>query len=417
MNKEKKEHGYVFDPFDLDKRLEYSKRRVINSGICEEDKKLILEYCDYIQFKKKLSKERVDKWLNTLIPLSEMLGLPFDKAGIKDMERLDKKILESHYADNSKCDLERMLKKFYKWVKSPDKNTELDDYPSEIKWIKAIRPQTKPLRNEDVISWDDVIAMSLHCQNHRDRAFLKSLWESSNRIREHLMLRIGDVEEDDYGLNLNVKITKTGGKTVQKFLTLSAPDLTEWLQYHPKANDPKAPLWVNITKDNNACMSYFYARKLLSVLGKKAGIKKKLNPHNFRHGSLSFWSDHLTDSQIKYKAGWSQGTRMLDVYIHKDVNAIKERVLQLQGIKTRKDESPLDKKMVNCYFCGKPNDISRLTCYNCKRFLDMRKNKTLQQLRDNLDDGIIEFTDNHPEFLLQYLNFLRERYEKDYKRD
>ncbi len=39
-----------------------------------------------------------------------------------------------------------MLKKFYNWVRSPDKNTELDEYPPEVKWIKAIRPQREPIK-------------------------------------------------------------------------------------------------------------------------------------------------------------------------------------------------------------------------------------------------------------------------------
>ncbi len=319
--------------------------------------------------------------------------------------------MESDYSDSTKYDFERMLRKFYKWIKSDDKNTELEEYPPEVKWIKPKKPTREPLSSDEVISCTDVQEMSLYCQNHRDRAFIKSLWESSNRIREHLMLRIGDVKEEEYGLTFDVKTTKAGNKTFQKFLTLSEPDLKEWLQFHPKP-DPAAPLWIRIDgRKPNTGIDYDYARKLLRVLGEKAGIKKRLNPHNFRHGSITFWSDYLTDSQLKYRASWSQATAMLGVYIHKDVNAIRDRILQLRGIESKRSESPFENKIIRCYFCGKDNESSRVICYSCKKFLDISKNRVAQRLKDSLDKEIIEFTEKNPEFLMQYLNFLRENHE------
>ncbi len=267
MNKQHKEEKYILDPFDIGRRLEYAERSVLNSAIHKENKQLILEYKDYVLLNKKLTKERAIKWLCTLLPLAKMLNRPFTEATLKDFKELDRKIMESDYSDSTKYDFERMLRKFYKWIKSDDKNTELEEYPPEVKWIKPKKPTREPLSSDEVISWTDVQEMSLYCQNHRDRAFIKSLWESSNRIREHLMLRIGDVKEEEYGLTFDVKTTKAGNKTFQKFLTLSEPDLKEWLQFHPKP-DPAAPLWIRIDgRKPNTGIDYDYARKLLRVLG------------------------------------------------------------------------------------------------------------------------------------------------------
>ena len=386
-------NGYVIDPIQIDKRLEYATEGIKKAEIGPANKDFILRYRDYVLYIKKLSKDRAVKWMSTLQVLGKWTDKPFNDMTGDDLKELDKKILSSDYADNTKCDLERMLKCFFKWLKSPDKDAELDEFPPEVKWLKVVRPKTEPLKNEDTISHEDVIAIKNKSINLRNRAFVYTLWDSCDRIREHLKLKIEDVEDlgEGEGLNLNAKITKTGGHIFKKTIILSEADLRDWLKVHPKANDPKAPLWIRIDgRAPNEGIDYFYARQMLTRLAKKAGVKKATNPHNFRHGGLSFWSDHLTDSQIKYRAGWSQSTKMYATYIHKDLNVMRDAMLQAVGRKPKEETDPFKDKFQTCPVCDKQQDKTRSLCYSCGAIMDQRKNAFLREVMDLVDSRIKE---------------------------
>jgi len=80
MNTKQNRKEQIPDIYGLDKRLEYAERRVLNSKVCKRNKDLILEYRDYIELVSSLSKPRIEKWMNTLLPIAKMLGKPFDKA-------------------------------------------------------------------------------------------------------------------------------------------------------------------------------------------------------------------------------------------------------------------------------------------------------------------------------------------------
>jgi integrase len=386
-------NGYVIDPIKIDRRLEDATKGITNAEkISPENKDIILKYRDYVLYTKKLSKDRVVKWMSTLQVLGQWTDKPFDCMTVEDLKELDKRILSSNYADNSKCDLERMLKCFYKWIKSPDKDSELNEFPPEVKWLRVVRPRTEPLKNEDTISHEDVIAIKNKSIQARDKAFVYTLWDSCDRIREHLMLKVGDVEDlGKDGLDLNVKITKTGGHIFKKTVMLSEGDLRDWLKVHPRANDPKAPLWIRIDgREPNEGMDYFYARKILQVLSKKAGVKKATNPHNFRHGGLSYWSDYLTDSQLKYRAGWSQSTKMFATYIHKDLDIMRDAMLQALGRKPKEQTDPFKDKFQICPVCGTQQDKTRSICYDCGAIIDQRKNTILKEVMAYVDSRIKE---------------------------
>ena len=403
MNTTKNRKEEIPDIYGLDKRLEYAERRVLNSKVSKRNKELILEYKDYVELVCSLSKPRIEKWMNTLLPIAKMLGKPFDKADEEDVKRLVKKIRSSHYSPRTQEDFQLIIKKFWKWLKHPDKNMETEDYPSEVRWIRVKRAQRESLSPKHIPNWDDVLAMMKHCRNPRDKAFVATLFDSGNRIGEHLPLSINRVEILQHGVNLKIGKSKT--KLRDNFVYMSVPYLLEWLECHPRKDDPDAPLWCRINDSpEEDIMGYPYCRKLLKVLGKKAGIKgKRMNPHNFRHGSMSFWSDYLTESQIKYKFGLVQSSKVLDIYIHKDSKGIRNKILNLAGVETEENgNGVMDAiRTQRCYFCGKDNPPERKLCYNCKRMLNpdvnvLEEHREKQRVKAGIWHRIEELSETNP---------------------
>ena len=262
------------------------------SEISSKDKKLILGfYRDGVS--KGLSIARNIKYLILLSQLSKMLktGLKNAKKGkIKDVVV---KIEQSKYSEWSKKDFKVAIKCFYKWLGGGE------DYPENVRWIRANVRNAKHKLPEELLTEDEVKALSDQAEHPRDKALVQVLYESGCRIAELLTLRIRNVSFDDYGAILRVS-GKTGDRRVR--IVASAPTLASWLDIHPKRNDSECPLWLSrASRTKLLPFNYSTANVLLRRLAKKAGIRKRVNPHLFRHSratALGKQINRSTDERV-----------------------------------------------------------------------------------------------------------------------
>ncbi len=152
------------------------------------------------------------------------------------------------------------------------------------------------------------------------------LYETGCRIGELLFLRLKHAVIDQYGAQLRVS-GKTGARRLR--IILSVPYLTAWLNRHPQKEEPSARLWCN---SKGRVMSYGGMRSMLDRLGRRAGVKKALNPHMFRHSRATHLANHLTEAQMKEYFGWVQGSDMASIYVHLSGRDVDHAILKLYGI-------------------------------------------------------------------------------------
>jgi len=55
---------------------------------------------------------------------------------------------------------------------------------------------------------------------------------------------------------------------------------------------------------------------MLKKTAVKAGIKKHIYPHLFRHSAATRDARYLTESELRLKYGWSGDSQMAQVYVH-----------------------------------------------------------------------------------------------------
>jgi len=119
----------------------------------------------------------------------------------------------------------------------------------------------------------------------------------------------------------------------------SAPKLQQWIENHPLKEDPNAPLWVTIgTNSKNKVLNYATAKTVLKKLAKKAGIKKRIYPHLFRHSRATHLANHLTEAQMNQYFGWVQGSKMASIYVHLSGRDVVHALLKLNGMKVDEEE-------------------------------------------------------------------------------
>jgi site-specific recombinase XerD len=77
---------------------------------------------------------------------------------------------------------------------------------------------------------------------------------------------------------------------------------------------------------------------MLQEVAKKAGIKKAINPHNYRHSRATSLANHFTEAQMNEYFGWIQGSDISQVYVHLSGRDLDDCVLNLRGMKPKEEK-------------------------------------------------------------------------------
>lgn len=366
------------------RRIESLLKGIKSSNIDKESKKKILEFYRECIIRG-YSKARTIKYLDTLKGIYKFLGKPFSESRKEDIAELVGKIEERDYSEWTKRDYKIILRIFYKWLR------KTEDYPEEVKWIKKNNGKRFTLP-EELLTVEDIRKLVDSADNLRDKAFVLVLYESGCRIGEILSLQLKHVQIDEYGAVLLVN-GKTGQRRVR--IILSAPKLNQWIENHPLKNDPSAPLWVTIgTSSRNKVWTYGTAKDVLNKLAKKAGIRKRVYPHLFRHSRATHLANHLTEAQMKQYFGWVQGSDMASVYVHLSGRDVDNALFKLNGLEVSEEKREEELKALVCPRCKSRNSPDARFCSNCGMCLDAKTAIQIDDLRARADMLMNELVKN-----------------------
>jgi len=384
-----------FEIYNYEKKIESVLNRIEHLRIEQENKRAILGfYKDCLP--RGLSKARILKYLCTLESIAKLYPKLFETSTKDDISDLVRRIEEKNYSDWTKHDFKVIIKIFYRWLR------KTEDYPDEVKWIKATVRNSKILP-EEILTEDDIKKLVECATSLRDRAFILVLYESGCRIGEILTLRIRNVQFDDYGAVLIVS-GKTGDRRVR--IIVSAPKLAAWLENHPLRENADAPLWVNhSTRNRDAIFSYGAAKVMLKKVAGRAGIRKRVYPHLFRHSRATFLANFLTEAQLKHHFGWVQASDMASTYVHLSGRDVDNALLKLQGVKVDNQQKEAVLKTILCPRCNEKNSPTSKFCMRCGSPLDLESALKVDALRAKADK-LMSILVQDPEVLEKLLSKL-----------
>jgi len=357
---------------DLDRLLERVKAC---EGICKENSEIILKYYNLLAaqgFEPATLRNNVEK----LLTLAKLLDKPFDDANKDDMIKLVSK-LQSKYSDGwNMLSYKGILKKFYRWLR------ELDDekiYPPEVRWIRSSAKDIKKIKREDILTQEDIEKIAKEATSVRDKALILTLYESGCRIGELLQLQIKNIKFDEHGVILDVEESKTIPRNVRGIDYVDV--LSAWLSVHPYKDDPEAPLWVS---QRGAPLKHDSVISALDRIKKKLNMRKKMNPHAYRHAKASHLAPYLKNATMSEHFGWSPSSKMPDIYYHLCNDDVDNALLEIHEEKT-------------CRLCGYKNKMKSDFCENCKKPFNLKaaieienkknaKEKAVSMVIDRLKD-------------------------------
>jgi len=365
------------------KDFEAACRRVEqDKQVCPENKQAILDFCR-ARLARGSSRLRVVKCAYCLRFLAHWLKMTFAQASKNDLISLVGELEQQDYAEYTKYDFKIVLKLLYKWLKGND-----ETFPPEISWLKPRLRNNAHKLPEELITEEEVLEMARATNNPRDKALVLLLYETGCRIGELLSLKVKNVSFDQYGAILIVT-GKTGDRRVRAIT--SAPALSTWLDNYGNAK-PDSPLWPprshNIYNKNTAA-EYRSVYVLIRNLAARAGIKKKIYPHLFRHSRATFMASRLTEAQMKEYFGWTQSSEMASVYVHMSGRDLDDTLLKMHHLAEKKDEE-MKIQIRNCHRCKQPNSPTSKFCNKCGAVLNVETVLVVEQERAKADNLLNE---------------------------
>jgi integrase len=321
----------VLDIYNYPRRLQLALHNLQNNAkISATNRRLILAFHER-SVAEGLSTPRLVRYIHILSRLAEELGKSFSNATREDITHLVAHVENRPLSDWTKQSYKVVLKKFYKWLRH-SKN-----YPKEVDWIRTPSRIRNSILPTDLLNEDDIKRIASAATTPRDRALVLLLYESGCRIGEILSLRIRNVEFDKYGAVL-VVTGKTGMRRVR--IIMSTPALGEWLNAHPDRGDPESALWVGEGRGGPSPLRYEAVRTLIQRLADRAGIRKPVNPHKFRHSRATFLAKRLSDAQMDQYLGWLPGSKMHSIYLHLSGKDVDGALPSICGLETGREDEP-----------------------------------------------------------------------------
>ena len=311
--------------------------------------------------------------------LSGIVNKDFRKVTAKDMEKALAKLESTRLSEWTKHTFKAVVKRFFQWLRGLE-----DEYPPEVKWIKLRMKNEGRILPEELLTEEEVKRLAEAAESPRDRAFVLSLYESGCRVGELTSLRVKHVQFDKYGAVLIVN-GKTGMRRVR--IIASSPALANWMSNHPDHDNPNAPLWTLIgTTNHGQEMDRDTAAALIRRLAEKVGLKKRVNPHMFRHSRASHLANVMTEAQMKTYLGWVPGSDMASVYVHLSGRDVDKALLQLNGIVQEGEKTEPVLKVLVCPRCNQKSDPTSKFCQKCGLPLELKAGLEMEEARSKADD-------------------------------
>lgn len=313
-----------------------------------------------IRFAKGSGHGRVAKVVYCMRCWAKWLGKPFREATKDDLVKVVGELEHARYSEYTRYDLKIVLKMFYKWLEGND-----EICPPKISWLKPAIKNERHKLPEELLTEDEVLKIAEATGNLRDRALVLVLYESGCRIGELLTLKLKNIGFDHYGAVLRVN-GKTGGRRVR--IISSAPALAAWIEMHPMGKEPDAMLWYSNwrnPKRGHKSLCHGTIHQLLKVYAIRAGVRKRIYPHLFRHSRATFLACKLTEAQMKEHFGWVQGSDMAATYVHLSGRDVDTALLKLQGL-VQIEETKSEKFILRvCSRCKDHNSPVSKFCTKC----------------------------------------------------
>ncbi|WP_321417294.1 hypothetical protein [uncultured Methanomethylovorans sp.] len=162
-------------------------------------------------------------------------------------------------------------------------------------------------------------------------------------------------------------------------------------------------------------MEYDAIRMVIKRLAAKAGIKKRVYNHLYRHSRATELANHLTQAQMEAHLGWIHGSDMPGVYIHLSGQQVDDAILGMYGINKEEERNPL-LTPIKCVRCNHVNSPTSDFCSLCGMALNTEAATNVDQMVQLGIKAVMKIAAMHPKESGEVMVCLENLLEEDEKK-
>ena len=286
----------------------------------------IRQFKNYLKLERALATNSIDAYTRDVTKLMEFLDMSkkiHDPLQVKPIDLLDfiKFIYELGLSPYSQARIVSGIKGFYKYL-SYENFISTD--PSELLELPRLGrklPDTLSIHEIDLLF--EAIDMS-KASGPRDRAMAETLYSAGLRVSELVNLKISNIYDDVGFLRILGKGNKERltpiGKSALKFIKSYQYEVRNHVYIKPGHEDY---LFLNKLGSRISRVSIF---TLIKNLALRAGIRKKISPHTFRHSFATHLIEGGADLRAVQEMLGHESITTTEIYTHLDRDYLKQMI-------------------------------------------------------------------------------------------
>lgn len=284
-------------------------------------------YTIYLKLEKSLSVNSIDAYLNDVNKLRAYCELFLnDKSPVRlkkaDFAGFFKWINDLGLGASTQARIISGIKSFYHYLIVED---VLDHNPTElIHTPKVGRKIPDTLSYEDIMLLIDAIDLSSN-EGTRNMAMLETLYSCGLRVSELTGLKCSQIYDKDGYIRVTGKGDKERlvpiGNTALKYISIYRNEVRVHQNIKPKMEDF---LFINRLGGPLSRIMVFNIIKELAV---RAGIKKTISPHTFRHSFASHLIEGGADLRAVQEMLGHESITTTEIYTHIDRQYLRENIM------------------------------------------------------------------------------------------
>lgn len=259
------------------------------------------------------------------------LGVPLEAATIPQLERLADQLRK----EKSGAHRAVLLRMFYRSAKRPE----------AVDVLRSVRyRRSKRLGPTDILTREEVNRMIHACASLRDKAIVAVAWDTGQRIGAVTSLAVEDVrhvadkKNGKRFLEVYFRHVKIEGQEHSSVLVEASDWLRVYMKARPRRSGPLFPSAVD-----GGPLGIQGARRMIKRAAKRAGIRKRIYPHLFRHSrTTDLLRRGVSDSMVKKLLGWSPNSNIISNYSHLVDRDAKAALMKAHGLEPLEEPEPVE---------------------------------------------------------------------------
>lgn len=277
----------------------------------------IIEYINYVEIERGLSKNTVDGYYRDLAAFFEYVKKPYKKIEKKDITNY---IMYISKDKNSKT-VNRHIVSIRNYFKYLSRNGLISENPcDDIVGLKM--PKTVPhVLNEDEINK----LLDIKCENaldYRNKAMLELMYSSGLRVSELLSLEVNDIDFEMNAVRCFGKGSKERIVPLDDIATIALKNYINVYRNTLLKNKSSNLLFLNAHGNSLSRQGFF---KILKEIVLEKGINKELSPHTIRHSFATHLINHGADLRSVQTLLGHENIKTTQIYTHISNNYVKEK--------------------------------------------------------------------------------------------